>query len=266
MIMDRETTPAIFWKTYPDRLRMTEREVHVWRADLHASSSVQERLVACLSAEEKSRAERFVFARDRDFWVACRGILRQILSLYLDEHPGNIEFIREPAGKPRLGPYRQSSEPPIMFNVSHSNGLALVALTLEQEVGIDLEKVRSEFATHEIAERYFSRQEQAEFRSLPDELQTEAFFLCWTRKEAFVKARGEGLQVPLDSFAVSLTPGRPEVLTSADTERWQMFSFSPAPSYVAALVTEGRKTERYFWEWQPKGSSGVPAELPAQET
>src|SRR5438093_13566398 len=88
MIMDRETTPAIFWKTYPDRLRMTEREVHVWRADLHASSSVQERLVACLSAEEKSRAERFVFARDRDFWVACRGILRQILAYILTSTPG----------------------------------------------------------------------------------------------------------------------------------------------------------------------------------
>ena len=257
--MDGGTTPAISWKTPPDRLGMTEREVHVWRADLHASSYEQERLVACLSAEERSRAERFVFDRDRNFWAACRGILREILSLYLNRHPGNIEFIREPGGKPRLGRRREKSEPQIMFNVSHSNGLALVALTLEQEVGIDLEKVRSEFATHEIAERYFSAQEQAEFRSLPDELQTEAFFLCWTRKEAFLKARGEGLQVPLDSFTVSLTPGRPEVLSSADAERWHMFSFSPAPGYVAALVTEGQNTERHFWEWQSNWPSGIPA-------
>ena len=227
----------------------------MWRADLHASSSVQERLVACLSAEEKSRSERFVFARDRDFWVACRGILRQILSLYLDEHPGNIEFIREPAGKPRLGPYRQSSEPPIMFNVSHSNGLALVALTLEQEVGIDLEKVRSEFATHEIAERYFSRQEQAEFRSLPDELQTEAFFLCWSRKEAYVKARGKGLSLPLDQFDVSLVPDEPVRLFGSReepqaVERWSLYDLFPARGYAGALSIEGPSWQVRCWQWQ----------------
>lgn len=238
---------------------MTEREVHVWRADLNLSRDEQERLVASLSAEEKSRAERFVFVRDRDFWVACRGILRQILGLYLDRHPRNIAIATDAGGKPRLALNRQGSEPPIMFNVSHSNGLALVAVTLMQEVGIDIEKVRSDFATEEIAARYFSAEEQAEFRSLPEELRTEAFFLAWTRKEAFLKARGEGLRVPLDSFTVSLTPGRPEVLSAADAMRWQLFSFCPAPRFAAALVTEGGKAERYFWKWPINQGSGVPA-------
>jgi len=243
-------TSAISWKVRPDCLRITEREVHVWRADLSADKNAQERLLAFLSEEEKARAERFFFNRDRQYWATCRGILREILGWYLDQHPGSLEFVREPGGKPRLGEVHQGGVPPIKFNVSHSNGLALVAVTLAQEVGIDVENVRAEIATAEIAERYFSLEEQAEFRSLPRELQTEAFFLCWTRKEAFVKARGQGLQTPLDSFTVSLTPGRPAVLHGTDALRWHILSFHPAAQTVAAVVTEGRKAEHHFWEWQ----------------
>jgi 4'-phosphopantetheinyl transferase len=250
MTMERENTPRISWKARPDRLKMSDSEVHVWRANLNTDSETQEQVAACLSAEERSRAERFVFPRDRHHWAACHGILREILGLYLNEHPRDIEIVREPGGKPRLRQNPSCGEPLIMFNLSHSNDLALVAVTLALEVGIDVENVRPELATAEIAERYFSLEEQAEFRSLPDELRAEAFFHCWTRKEAFVKARGEGLATPLDSFSVSLTPGFPAVLRSTDAPRWHMFSFYPAPHAVAALVTEGKRPKRQFWEWQ----------------
>ena len=250
MTMEPENTPRICWKARPDRLKMGDSEVHVWRANLSTDRHTQERLAGCLSPAERSRAERFVFPRDRHYWAACHGILREILGLYLNEHPRDIEIVSEPGGKPRLRQNPSCGEPLVKFNLSHSNGLALVAVTLAVEVGIDVENVRPGFATAEIAERYFSLEEQAELRSLPDELRTEAFFHCWTRKEAFLKARGQGLATPLDCFSVSLTPGLPVVLRSTDAPRWHMFSFYPGPDVVAALVAEGTKPEIQFWEWQ----------------
>src|SRR4030095_800464 len=247
MMMERENTPRISWKAHPDRLKIGYSEVHVWRANLSTDRDTQKRLAARLSAEERSRAERFVFPRDRHYWSACRGILREILGLYLNRHPRSIEIATELGGKPRLRQNAPHREPLIKFNLSHSNGLALVAVALALEVGIDVENVRPELATAEIAERYFSLEEQAEFRSLPDELRTEGFFHCWTRKEAFLKACGQGLATPLDSFSVSLSPGLPAVLRGTDAPRWHMFSFYPGPHAVAALVTQGTQPELQFW-------------------
>ncbi len=135
------------------------------------------------------------------------------------------------------------------FNISHSHGLAVLAFARNREIGIDLEPIRPEFAGEEIAERYFSAQELAELRALPAALRPEGFFLCWTRKEAYVKARGLGLQVPLDSFSVSLTPGQPEILQSVDSARWSLRSFAPAPNFVAAIVEEGQDWHPRYWNW-----------------
>ena len=126
------------------------------------------------------------------------------------------------------------------FNLSHSHGLAVYAFALGREVGIDLEPIRPDFVSDDIAGRYFSTQELNELRALSPESGLEGFFLCWTSKEAYVKARGEGLQIPLESFSVSLTPGQREVLESADSSRWGLHSFQPAPRYVAAIVGEGK--------------------------
>lgn len=252
--MNGDSASAIAWEAHPHRLHINAGEVHLWKADLYVGEDAQLRLRQFLSEEEKARADRFVFERDRHHWAAGRGMLREILGSYLGRQPASLEIVKQTGGKPRLGHDRQAGDPTIKFNLSHSGSLALLAVTLDREVGIDVEHFRPEVATSEIAERYFSPEEQSELHSVPEELRTEAFFLCWTRKEAFLKARGDGLRTPLDSFTVSLTPGRPAVLRCNDAPRWALFSFCPQAGSVAALVTEGGQAVRRFWQWQSRGS------------
>jgi len=145
----------------------------------------------------------------------------------------------------------ENGEPSVRFNLSHSRGLAVYAFARDRELGIDLEPIRPEFSAEDIAERHFSPQELEEWHRLTPGLRAEAFFLCWTRKEAYVKARGEGLQIPLASFSVTLTPGQPEILQSVDSTRWGLRSFQPAPGYAAALAAEGRDWRLVRWDWRP---------------
>jgi len=247
--MNGENALAIDWQVPPDSLHIAKGEAHLWRADLHGAEDARDRLWQSLSADERARAERFVFERDRQRWAAGRGILREILALYLGRHPRALAIVNRPDGKPTLS-NRCAGDPAIRFNLSHSESLAVLAVTLDQEVGVDVETYRPEVATAEIAERYFSSDEQSEFRSLPESLRTEGFFLCSTRKEGFLKASGEGLRTPLDSFTVSLTPGRPPTLRCQDAQRWHLSTFYPDSHSTAALVTEGSHLERRFWEWR----------------
>jgi 4'-phosphopantetheinyl transferase len=136
----------------------------------------------------------------------------------------------------------------------------MFAFAMRSPVGVDVEIVRTNIACEEIAQRYFSRQEAAELRAAPRQLQAEAFFLCWTRKEAYVKARGEGLQIPLDSFNVSLLPGTPPRLESVDSSQWCLHSFRPHERYVGALVTSRKQCQVRYWDWVPTSSAGCPNE------
>jgi len=237
------------WGSNPGLLELEEAEIHVWRAYLDRTEIVLPQFEATLSTDEKARADRFVFSRDRNQFVGTRGILRDLLGRYLGRSPEELQFDYSVLGKPCLRGeiFKQS----VLFNVSHSHGLALLAFTVGRNLGVDVEFVRSGFASEEIADRYFSAQEVAELRALPPTLRTEAFFLCWTRKEAYIKARGEGLQIPLHSFHVSLTPGKPERLQSPDSSRWNLRSLSPDPRYVGALVAEGNDWQLRYWDWKP---------------
>jgi 4'-phosphopantetheinyl transferase len=207
---------------------------------------------ATLSTDEKARARRFFFRRDRNHFVGTRGILRELLGRYMSRSPEDLQFDYSALGKP--SPRGEISNQSVQFNVSHSHGLALLAFARGRNLGVDVEFVRSGFASKEIADRYFSRQEVAELRTLSPSLQEEGFFLCWTRKEAYVKARGEGLHIPLESFQVSLTPGQPEKLDSPDSCRWRMWSLHPDPQFVGALVAEGQDLRLRQWGWQPPDS------------
>jgi 4'-phosphopantetheinyl transferase len=158
-----------------------------------------------------------------------------------------MEFTYGEQGKPRLR--LRESDPGLRFNVSHSHGVAVYALTCGREVGIDVEAVRSNVSAEDIAARFFSPIELAEFRALPVRHRDEGFFLCWTRKEAYIKALGGGLSIPLDSFSVSLTPGQPEALVSAESERWTLRSFQPSRGYAGAVVAEGRDWILHCWNW-----------------
>jgi 4'-phosphopantetheinyl transferase len=235
---------AVSWSPAVKDLTLQNDEVHIWLAGLDVDPQERTRLRSYLNEEEVSRAERFVFPRDRDHFIVARGRLRELVGRYLHCPPNTVQFKTGRHGKLSL----VDDGDPLRFNLSHSHGLALYGFCMGREIGIDTEKIRPEFAGEEIAERYFSVTEQRELAELPKELRDTAFFLCWTRKEAYIKAHGDGLQIPLDSFDVSLKPGEPETLRSMDSGRWSMRSFVPAPEFLATIITEGKIQSVRFLE------------------
>lgn len=242
---DRDLPIAFSIASLTAPLELGVDEVHVWQARLddHEPSSLK----LVLAAEEISRADRFHFAKDHNHFVVARALLRKLLAAYLGSGAAEIRFAYAEKGKPSLAD-RQLSV--IDFNLAHSHGMALFAFSRGRELGVDLEFIREDLESEKIAGRFFSPAEIETLRLVPPELRKRAFFDCWTRKEAYIKARGEGLSLPLDEFDVSLRPGEPAALLRNHKEpgevaRWKMLSIAVSPSYVAALVVEG-----HDWELQ----------------
>jgi len=241
------------WSGPPKDLVLSEDEVHVWRASLEIKPADVQSFRKLLSADEISKAERFYFEEDRKHFIAARGILRTILGRYLRTFPGYLRFCYKLYGKPAL--VGESGGKIFSFNLSHSRELLLLAITRGREVGIDVECIQKGLGGQgqEIAERFFSPNEVAKLCSLPTEQKAEAFFKCWTRKEAYVKAKGGGLTVPLDQFEVSFSPGEPAALLHAAFPReisdWSMEELHPGPGYVGALVVQGRAVQLKYWQW-----------------
>jgi 4'-phosphopantetheinyl transferase len=220
-------------------LALSANEVHVWLAKLDEHQP--EHFRPLLAEDEVARADRFHFAKDRNHFVVARGWLRKLLAGYLGTLPAGLRFDYAEKGKPSLAADQANA---INFNLAHSHGLALFAFSRAREIGVDLEFMREDIEDEKIAERFFSGREIVELRGVPIELKKQAFFNCWTRKEAYIKARGEGLSMPLDQFDVSLGPGEAAALLRNDKEpdevrRWTMQSVSVPDGYVAALVVEG---------------------------
>ena len=200
--------------------------------DMGEASQDQERLDRLLSREERDRARRFHLERDRRRYVVRRGRLRELLARYLDCAPAQVRVSSTAYGKPFVA----GSD--LEFNLSRSCNMALYVVARGAVVGCDIERRDMSFAVEQTAEQFFSREEVRELRSLPSARRVEGFFNCWTRKEAFVKARGGGLSLPLDGFDVSLAPGRPAALLRGG-DGWSVCSFEPAPGYQAAMVARG---------------------------
>ena len=241
------------WQPPPDQLTLSPAEVHVWRASLHASPSRLADLHTILADDERQRAARFHVDRDRDHYIVARGILRTLLGHYVQRPPQALTFSYNDYGKPALeGP---NSRTPLFFNLSHSHNLVLYAVVYGRDLGIDIEYVRPDFARDQIAEQFFSPRENVELRALTHAQHTIGFFNCWTRKEAYIKARGQGLSLPLDQFDVSLTPGEPAVLLQTrdiptEAARWSLQELHPGPGYIAALAVEGRRNWQLLsWQW-----------------
>jgi 4'-phosphopantetheinyl transferase len=212
-------------------------EVHVWRIDLDCAARAAAALKVTLSLEEEQRASRFRSIELRERWMAARGALRHILASYAQSEPGTLVFREGPHGKPVL----TCAAEDIPFNLSHTGGLALVAVAGIGRVGIDAEIVRSEIEVEDLSRRFFAPAEAAQILALSPDARVAAFLNCWTRKEAFVKALGGGLSVPLDSFQVSVRSDEPARLLWVDGEesdRWSMWDVSE-PGVAAALVLEG---------------------------
>jgi len=236
------------WSPPPDRLDFQTHHVDVWRIKLDLLPVTVKQLKSNLSADEAQRAARFHFEKDRDRYIVAHGCLRHILSRYLKCGSENLSFDTNEYGKPSVKGYK------LEFNLSHSGDFALIAVTLERKVGVDVERLRSDIEIESMARRFFSLNEVSKLMALPLEQRVSGFFNCWTRKEAYIKAQGLGLSMPLDSFDVSLTPSEPALLcvTRPDPQestRWTLFALEVDLDYAAAVVVEGRDLKFRLWDW-----------------
>jgi 4'-phosphopantetheinyl transferase len=234
---------------------LPENEVHLWRADLDSLRESEHRWQIILSADESARASRFRFAIDRQRFVVSRGLLRAILASYLGTDPGSLTFSYSSKDKPSLAqPYSESG---VCFNISHSGAAILLAFARGRDVGVDVEQIRSDFEVDAIARRFFSPHEQEQLAALPEEKRFEAFFRCWTRKEAYIKATGDGLSLPLHQFDVSITANDEDALLAtrpdeSEASRWSLREVPAGEGYVAALCVRGR-------DWRLRDWAGAPA-------
>jgi 4'-phosphopantetheinyl transferase len=231
-------------------LALPEDEVHLWRADLEAIRGDEARWQEVLSSDELTRASRFHFAQDRQRFVAARTLLRTILASYLATGPRGLNFRYSKKEKPSLGPEHAGFG--LTFNLSHSGGIALFAFTRRREIGVDVEQVRRDSDLESIARRFFSAHEQSQLVDLHAQERVDAFFRCWTRKEAYIKATGDGLSLPLSQFDVSLAAGEKDALLStrpdaAEAGRWLLQEVPGGSGYLAALCVRGRDWKVIGW-------------------
>jgi 4'-phosphopantetheinyl transferase len=253
-------TPDSSWPAQSGKLALPDGELHVWCASLDAQPSQLQSFLSLLAPDEIGRAQRFRFQKDRDRFIVARGILRTILGDYLDEHPARLSFSYNAHGKPALkradaNCIIDDAANDIRFNLSHSGGLALYGFTRKREIGVDVEYISPDFTDTKIAGQFFSASEIAALLALPAERRAGEFFNVWTLKEAYIKARGEGLAFPLDGFCVSLIPGSQQAGLNVygdanETSRWSLRALSPAPGYAAAVAAEGQDWQLRCWRYQ----------------
>jgi 4'-phosphopantetheinyl transferase len=240
------------WPLAPAQPRLTHGVVHIWCLSLELPEPAIASLRTILSPAEETRAARYRFDKHRRKFIACRGQVRRILASYLNADESQIRFNYGPKGKPSLASPWSDSE--IQFNVSDSNELALCALCLNRDLGVDIESTSRPTDFDGLAERFFAAREVDVLRSLPDDQRIEAFFNCWTRKEAVLKAVGIGLGMPLNRVEVTLAPQDPaRVLVFADdaahSSPWWLESLDPATGYVGAIASRGTPLEVMSWRF-----------------
>ena len=227
-------------REFPRNLEV--KEVHLWRLNLQARARGVEKWQSILSIDEKSRAARYHREIDRQYFIAARATLRQILGSYLKADPATLTFAYSEKEKPSLGGAEAARG--IEFNISHSGSIALLAFARQREIGVDVEQIRRDFDMARIAERFFSAAEQKQLAALPEQQRSEAFFFCWTRKEAYIKATGKGLSLPLHQFDVSLAPKEQNALLACrpdphERSKWVMRDISVPEGYAAAICVSG---------------------------
>ena len=240
------------WQTPPINLTLPYDAIHVWLARLDLPATRLHALEQALSTDERERANRFRFPTDRSRFIAARGLLRSILGNYLSREPASLRFCYSPYGKPALA--AESAGDPMLFNVTHSQGMALYAFTHIGAIGIDLEHFSADTKDYEnIALHFFSAAEVETLRAVSASSKQEAFLNCWTRKEAYIKARGLGLSLPLSQFDVSLTPGAPATLLATreagqETTGWFLAALAPGADCIAALAVHGQPGAITCWQ------------------
>lgn len=247
------STNSLPWHIPPTDLSLPLDEVHIWRVSLEGSPAMLQRCETVLSPSERTRAQRYVFERDRRRWTIARATLRLLLSRYLDTEPALLEFDLNEFGKPSLA-HPCEDDMQMQFNLSHSAEIALYAFTRGRLVGIDVEYMRSDLDYDGMARHSFSLQEQQLLRNLVGGEKRRTFFRGWTCKEAYAKALGKGFSQAFDQFTVSLLPSQPFALLQQNEDereltRWSFVGLDVGPEYAAALVVEGHECQVKCWFW-----------------
>jgi 4'-phosphopantetheinyl transferase len=238
-------------------LHLPDHEAQVWKVHLPIDARASAEFQRTLDADERSRAARFRFEHDRNLFTTARGLLRSLIGRYCGIEAQEVRFNYGEQGKPGLAtPARQ-----ISFNLSHSGDMVVLAFTSCSAVGVDVERCRADLATRQIASRFFADEEVEALFSLSADAQLTGFFRCWTRKEAFIKARGEGLSIPLSDFAVSLDPGKRARLIHiqgdiAAAERWKLKDIPVSAGYAAAVAVEDRECQISVRDWDTVQAAG----------
>lgn len=231
------------FENIPQDVPLKKDNVDVWCVSIDVDESILGSLKQTLSEEEREKARRMRIEKPRNYYMASRGLLRLILAAYVKQPPEQLEFEYGPDGKPALSDKLNNMG--ITFNVSHSHGLALCCVTHKREIGADIEKMREDMEITDIAKRFFSSREYEELIKLPLKHQKRGFFNCWTRKEAYLKATGQGLTFPLSQFDMSLTPGEPAAMIAHQSDpgqvsMWSIVDLDVGPDYAAAIAVEGK--------------------------
>jgi 4'-phosphopantetheinyl transferase len=237
------------WQPAPAGQPPAPDEVQVWRILLDQDAETIQRLGGLLSPDEVERANRFFFEQLRVRYTAARGALRQLAGAFLSTAPAAVEFSYALHGKPHLAGQT------LKFNLSHSHQYALIAFSRGREVGVDIEQIKHLTDADQIARRFFSPREVDDFLRTPAETRHLAFFNCWTRKEAYIKAIGDGLTFPLDQFRVTVTPGEPARLLEVrpdphEAKRWKLESLEPGEQYRGAVIAEGQDWRLTLWDYR----------------
>jgi 4'-phosphopantetheinyl transferase len=242
------------WRPQRQADQLHQSEVHLWSVSFDTLSEKLGHFQSTLSADEKERADRFLKIEDRALYTITRGALRSLLGAYLAIEPREVEFAYNTLGKPSL--VGMGAQAALNFSVSHSGAQALLGFARGRRIGVDLERVSADTDVLELAERYFSSNEFETLRSLTTEMQHEAFYCGWTRKEAYLKARGEGIFFGLERVEVSLVRGERAIIKKVSddpnaSENWILEHFLPAPNYIGAVAAEGHDLTFRFFRWEP---------------
>jgi 4'-phosphopantetheinyl transferase len=241
------------WTNPPVKITLAQGDVHLWRVCLNQPGPVVARLAGYLSEDEIERSASYRFSHLRRRFQVGRGVLREIISRYLRIAPNSLRFTYGEYGKSDLVPDQNPGD--IRFNLAHSGETALYAITFNRSIGVDLEASRPIPDQDQLARRNFSPMEFSDYIGLEPTEKSPAFYRCWTRKEAFIKAVGKGLSFPLDQFDVSLLPDQPARLIAVRGDEWSASQWSMAepvlgPGYVAALVIEGSLARIHCYDWR----------------
>lgn len=227
---------------------LTDGEAHVWLAHLPSARTELNQFVALLNPDELERARQFRTEDLRERWQLARAILRSLIARYAGVNAQEIAFQLAARGKPALA--AALGHTGLHFNTSHSGDYAAFAFTRTGDIGVDIEQMRGEMRRHEgIAQRFFAPSEIAQLESVPESEQVRAFFSVWTRKEAFVKARGDGVASGLDQFSVSLSEPRILNIANGDASQWSLSALPEINGYAGAMAVRAAACRPRFWKW-----------------